>query len=59
MEKVMCGIWFTTMVDWKDYTYGLKNEALHGDDDYIYVITEKEERNESRKGSYNCSRVFY
>ena len=42
MDKVFCGRWFTTMEDWKETSYGLKNEALHGDDDYIYVIAEKE-----------------
>lgn len=43
MEKVFSGRWFTTMEEWKETSYGLKNEALHGDDDYIYVIAEKEE----------------
>ena len=42
MDKVFSGKWFTTMKEWKETSYGLKNEALHGDDDYIYVIAEKE-----------------
>ena len=41
MEKMFCGRWFTTMAEWKETPYGFKNEALYGDDDYIYVITEK------------------
>lgn len=44
MDKVFSGRWFTTMEEWKETSYGLKNEALHGDDDYIYVITRKEEK---------------
>lgn len=48
MEKVFCGRYFTTMKDWKKTSYGFKNEALHGDDDYIYVISEKEAKNDIR-----------
>lgn len=43
MDKVFSGRWFTTMEEWKETPYGLKNEAIRGDDDYIYIIEEKEE----------------
>lgn len=41
MEKVFCGRWFTTMEKWKEMSYGFKNEALRGDDNFTYVIAEE------------------